>query len=474
MILQFMIHILKKIKGNTKPPMREDLTKGDIPTLVKRIAIPASIGFFFSTMYNIVDTFYAGMISTEALAAMAISFPVFFIIIALGSGISTAASALVSNALGAKNEEKAKEYAGQSISFAIIASLVITIAGLISAPTLFRILGAEGAYLDLAVSYISIIFMGSIFFLILNVMNGILIALGDTKTFRNLLIGGFFLNLILDPWFMFGGLGVPAMGIRGIALATIVIIGINATIITIKVLRTNLIDVEHLYALIPRAKPFKEILRQGFPASLNMMTIAIGIFVITYYLAQFGSEAVAAYGITTRIEQIALLPTIGLNMAALAIIGQNNGARKIARIRETLLVSLKYGLGIISVGAVIMFAIPGVFLRIFTSDPEVIDIGITALRIAAITSWTYVAIMIITSALQGMKRPMYAFYIGVFRQIVGPVILFYIAINVLATGIVGIWWGIFIVNWIATIITVIYMTHVFKKRVRKLKAIGEV
>ena len=466
-----MIHYIKwflrRLSNGHKPPAREDLTKGHIPTLVKRIAIPASIGFFFSTMYNIVDTFYAGMISTEALAAMSISFPVFFVIIAIGSGISTASSALISNALGARKEEKAKEYAGQSISFALIASFFITIIGLMSSPALFRILGAEGTYLQLATSYISIIFMGAIFFFILNVMNGILIALGDTKTFRNLLVMGFFLNLILNPWFMFGGLGIPAMGIKGIALATIVIIALNASIITVKVLRTKLIDVEHLHALIPRAKPYKEIVHQGFPASLNMMTIAIGIFVITYFLAQFGSEAVAAYGITTRIEQIALLPTIGLNMAALAIIGQNNGAGKLNRIRETLFVALKYGLIIISIGAVVMMAIPSFFMRIFTSDPTVIEVGVTALRIAAITSWTYVIIMIITSALQGMKRPMYAFYIGIFRQIIGPIAIFYTAVNIFAFGIVSIWWGIFVVNWLAAIVTIFYMMHVFTKKVRK-------
>jgi len=155
-----------------------DLTRGGVGVHLRRLAIPASIGFFFNTMYNVVDTLYAGFISTDALAAMAIGFPVFFVIIALSSGISTGCSALISNALGSKKQTLAKRLASQSFSFGIITSFVLMIAGFVSAASLFRILGAEGAYLNQALEYIRVIFIGMPFFLLLHVLNSMLIARG--------------------------------------------------------------------------------------------------------------------------------------------------------------------------------------------------------------------------------------------------------------------------------------------------------
>ncbi len=200
-----------------------DLTKDPIPGLVRKIAVPASIGFFFNTMYNVVDTFFAGFISTDALAALSISFPVFFIIIAMGSGISQGGTALIANALGEKDQAKAHHTCVQCLSFGAFFAVALTALGLLSAPMLFQILGASGEYLEIALDYINLILCGTLFIVIQSIANACLNAQGDTKTYRNVLIASFFLNCVLDPWFMYGGLGIPSMGIKGIALATIMI-----------------------------------------------------------------------------------------------------------------------------------------------------------------------------------------------------------------------------------------------------------
>lgn len=439
-----------------------DLTKGSIPKLIRKIAIPASIGFFFNTMYNVVDTFYAGLLSTEALSAMSISFPVFFIILAFGSGISTGASALISNSLGEKNEKKARLYTAQSTSFGLILSVILTIIGLYVAPTLFRILGAEGSYLDLSLSYINVIFFGTVSIVMVHVLNSALISIGDTKTLRNILIIGFFMNLVLDPWFMFGGFGLPAMGLAGIALATVIIIACQVFIILYKVIKSGLLNKDSWRLLMPQKKTYIDISKQGVPASLNMMTVAIGIFVITFFLSKFGKEAVAAYGISTRIEQIALLPIIGLNMATLSLVGQNNGAKLFDRVKETIRRAQKYGLIIVTFGAFLMAVFATQLMKIFTDDAAVIEIGIVALYVAALTTWSYLILFLNTSALQGLKKPMYAIYIGLFRQIVAPLIVFSLLTPFM--GIYGIWWGVFGINWIAAIITLIYVRYVLKKK----------
>jgi hypothetical protein len=154
-----------------------------IPRLIAQLAVPASIGMFFNTMFNVVDTYFSGLISTEAVAALSLSFPVFFVILAVGFGVSTGATALIANALGAGDEHRARLYAIQSVSFSVLLSVILTLVGLWAAPALFAFLGASGSYLAIALAYINVIFLGLVFFSLNFVFNAILSAQGDTKSF---------------------------------------------------------------------------------------------------------------------------------------------------------------------------------------------------------------------------------------------------------------------------------------------------
>ncbi|MBT3568392.1 MAG: MATE family efflux transporter [Opitutae bacterium] len=439
-----------------------DLTTDPIPVLVRKIAVPASIGFFFNTMYNVVDTYFAGFISTEALAALSISFPVFFIIIAMGTGISQGGTALIANALGEKDSEKAHHVCVQCLSFGILFAIGLTILGFAFAPLLFGVLGATGDYLELALDYMNVILAGTVFFVLQSILNASLNSQGDTKSYRNVLIAGFFLNCVLDPWFMFGGFGIPALGIRGVALATVVIQILGTVYLLRKLTATKLWEGLILSELVPSSS-YKEIARQGIPASLNMVTVAIGIFVITFFISQFSTEGVAAYGIATRIEQIVLLPTIGLNIAVLSLTGQNNGAKKFDRVRETWNTTMRYGLMMMAVGGFFIFFLPKPLMTFFTDDPVVVGHGVDYLRIATITLCSYVILFQTVSLLQGLKRPLYAIIIGVYRQIFAPCLVFYLLAFQYGFQETGIWWGIFLVTWSAAIITFFYGRHTLNR-----------
>lgn len=443
--------------------MSMDITKDPIPELIRKIAVPASVGFFFSTMYNVVDTWCAKLISTDAQAALALSFPIFFIIIAMGTGISQGATALISNALGEKDHQRAQLFSLQSMSFGALFSVFLTVFGLWATPWMFRFLGAEGDYLTVAVAYMNVILLGTVFFLLQSILNSSLNSQGDTKSFRNVLIIGFLLNVALDPWFLFGGYGLPAMGIRGIALATVVIQVFGCVYLVVKLARTDLWHGFRPRCFIPQVKVFREIAGQGFPASLNMISVAVGIFVITKFVSHFGKEGVAAYGIATRVEQIVLMPTIGLNIAVLTLVGQNNGARLFGRVRETWVVSMKYGLAIMGAGGVLVFFGGEWLMGIFSSDPVVVRIGVEYLRIAAITLCAYVFLFQTVYLLQGLKRPMYAVWIGIYRQIVAPYAVFYLLAFYLDWKLEGIWWGVFWVTWSAAIVTLLYGKHVMRQ-----------
>ena len=198
-----------------------------IPKLLRDIAIPASTGMFFNTMYNIVDTFYAGLISTEALAGLSLSFTFFFIIIGVGYGFSSAIISLIGNAMGARKRLLATIYAHKGVIFIPLLGVFLTVIGYFFAPKMFMFLGASGAYLEVTTDYMNIILYGTIFFMFNFALNAILVSKGDTKTYRNTLIFGFFANLLLNPLFIYGFWIIPAMGVKGLALATVLIQFIN-------------------------------------------------------------------------------------------------------------------------------------------------------------------------------------------------------------------------------------------------------
>lgn len=443
--------------------MNSDLTSAPIPVLIRRLAIPAGTGFFFNTMFNVVDTWYGAKLSTTALAAMSLCFPVFFIVLSIGAGVSTGATALIGNALGRGSHEEARQYILQALSFALLNALALSMAGLVASPFIFEFMGAQGEYLDLAVSYMNVIFIGAPFFLFNFVMSAILNSHGNTSTYRNFLITGFFLNLALDPLFMYGGFGLPPLGLPGVALATVVIQCLGNAYLFRHLSTSGIITGFNLRELLPRRHHFQELARQGFPSALNMMTVSLGIFIITWFVGRYGQDAVAAYGIATRIEQIALLPVMGLNVSTLALTAQNYGAGHMQRIRETLGISLRYGFTLATIGTVAALLFTTQLMSFFSTDAAVVSVGVQFLKIEAFVFPAYVLLYICVSAMQGIKRPLFALWIGLYRQIVAPVAVFYLLTTLFNWGITGVWWGIFAVTWSAALIVVLYVTFILNK-----------
>jgi putative MATE family efflux protein len=415
-----------------------------------------SIGFFFNTMYNVVDSFFAGQISTSALAAMALSFPVFFIIIATSEGVARGAAALIANAIGSGDREKEAALSGQVLSLGTICAVFVTAIGLFSAEPLFKVLGASGSYLDLAMAYITPIFIGTIFFMVSSMSNSILLAHGDSRTFGKVLVAGFFLNLIFDPWFLYGGLGLPPMGIAGIAWATVLIQGLGGLYLFTTVLRRRYVTISSFHHLRPDFKIYGEILQQGIPTAFNMMSIAIGFFVTTYYLKFYGEVAVAAFGVGTRIEQIALLPAIGLSAAIVSIVGQNNGAGKFDRVRQCVRLCIKYGFYLIVAASVLLFVFAAQLVRLFTDDPAVVEVGTTYIRIVTFIQWAYVMTFIHIGFLQAVKRPIYGFVESVIRKLILPIGVFYVAVRILDVELNTFWVCGAVINVAMTFVTIVY------------------
>jgi len=426
--------------------MDTDLTQGSIRRHLHTIAVPSAIGYVFQTMFNVTDTFFAGQISTQAVASLSLTFSIFFMIIALAGGMSQGVTALIGNVLGENNKDHAKQIVMHSFILFVVLSVALCIIGLFSAPYLMKILGAKGAYLQEALAYINIIIYGSSFFIAVFFTNAILISIGNTKAFRNFLILGFFLNTVLDYWFVKGGFGLPAMGVSGIALATIIIEFIGMLYLFMHLRRT------YLLKNMPKFKFDSTILysfiKQGLPPTTNMLLMALGMFIITYFIAIFGKHVVAAYGISVRIEQIFLLPSIGINVAVLSIVSQNNGAKLYARIKETVDYAQKLGLLLWILGMILIYLFGKEFMLVFTQDPLVITAGLGYLYAAATSLYAYMLVFINISLLQGIKKPALLVYLSLARQLIIPVLLFSL-LKYLSMPLVAYWYGIVMMIWLS-------------------------
>lgn len=442
-----------------------NLVRDPIPGLIFKIALPASIGYFFNTMFNVVDTYFAGRLSTDALAALSLSFPLFMLILAVGVGVGSGTGALVANSLGEGNHRKAALYQAQAISSAAAAALMVAVPLFAALVPILRLFDAEGAVLDGAVGYMRVIYAGGIFIVLAHTLNAGLQARGITKVFRNFLVLGFLLNIGLDPLFMFGlsidagiwGISgktitiIPRLEEAGVGVATILVHIIGVGWVARALVRNGGLTGCRPADFIPRRSYVRDIAGQSIPAGLNFLTIALGAFVINYFVSRFGRDAVAAYGTALRIEQIALLPTIGLNVALSSMVGQNNGAGRIDRVKSSYHTSLLFAFGamLLILTPVIIFA--PILLGIFTDTAEVIRIGKIYLYIQVLTFFSYIVLNQSNSVLQGLKKPGMIMWVGVYRQLIAPFIVFPLFVGPAGFGLHGVWWGLVAVNWSAAL-----------------------
>lgn len=200
-----------------------------------------------------------------------------------------------------------------------------------------------------------------------------------------------------------------------------------------------------------------------------MITIALGIFVLTWFVKHFGKEAVAASGIATRIEQVVLLPVIGLSSAVLSIVGQNHGAHQPHRVREAWLYNFKMGVLLMVLGGVLVWVLRKPAMKLFTQDPIVISHGIDYLGVAALTLAAYPILFSTVFLMQGLKRPQYGLWIGLYRQFLAPIAVYSLLVFGLGWGLWGVWWGVCFVTWSAALFAIYWgnRTTILEKQASK-------
>ena len=409
----------------------------------RALAIPAAFGMLFATLYNVVDVYFAGLLSTDAQAGLAIGYQAFFVFMAVGFGLGSALSALVSNAKGSKEEGQTQVFVSQGLTFGVIATVVSMVIGWVLGQHLIALVSEPGAYRDAATGYFRWLIVALPGFFIAYGANGILQAHGDSRSMQRALMIAFFANIVLNPLFMFGIPGVwGGVGFNGIAVATVISqTGVMLFIVS-RIMQLAVMQSVALSAFRPVRACFAQITAQLIPASSAMMVMFVSGFVVQFALKEFGAHAVAGYGVALRIEQILLLPVLGMTGALLPIAGQNFGAQDYDRVRAALRFCWMTGFGIAVVATPILLFGGALAMSVFTHDPDVVRVGASYLAVDSFLFPVYMMLFSINSLLQALKKPIWTLWISIYRQGFGVAFFIWVFIGLLDFTVWGVWLGI--------------------------------
>jgi putative MATE family efflux protein len=410
-----------------------DMGKQSISRLLLRFSLPATLAMAVMASYNVVDAAFVGRLGSEALAALSVSFPIQMVFAALGIGTGIGAASLISRSLGAEKYESARIAAGQVIFLAVLFGVALTLTGLFFLEPVLVFFGATPDILQLTVDYMSVITSCAVLMFLLMMLNHSVRAEGNALLPMIVMIVSAVSNIIMDPIFIF----VLGMGVKGAAVATILAKGIGAVMLLWFYLsgRSALkIGLKHLR---PHWRVIVDIYKVGLPSLLTQASYNISLIVANRILGGYSHVAIAAMGIIIRLQQFAFMPVIGITQGLLPIIGYNYGAGKKERIREAMIKGFAGATILVSAAGISFFAFPGLFIRIFTGDAEVLASGIPAVRIM-VAMYPLLSIPLICgSFFQGIGKALPALIISLMRQFLlyVPLILFMPSLF----GLTGIW-----------------------------------
>ena len=422
------------INGDVK-----DLTSGSISKHLRILALPAALGMLFHTLYNITDVYFSGLLSTNAQAGLSLGYLTYFFIAAFGFGLNAAMAGLLGNAIG-KQKEHIPSLALNGLIFSIFLSCALMIFGWFVGYRILNLISEPGLYREFGLRYYYWLLLSLPAFLISYTCNGILQAQGNTVAMQRALLFAFFLNLTLNPLLIFG---IPnffdGIGFNGIAVSTVITNFFVMIFMFVSVLKTKVLPILRFWSF--EYDICAEIGKQMLPPTMSFQMIIIGVLVMQFALKDFGSEAIAGYSIALRIEQLLLLPVLGVTHALLPVVAQNFGARKYTRVRTSLFLCLKIGiLTMISAYPIIWLFSPFA-MKLFTDSSEVAEVGVSYLKIDGIILPLYAFLFTVNSFLQGLKRPAGIFWIGFLRQGVGSAFFIWIFISVFRFDYWGVWYG---------------------------------
>ncbi|RLG15811.1 MAG: hypothetical protein DRN71_00300 [Candidatus Nanohalarchaeota archaeon] len=444
-----------------------DITNGNIKSTLIALSTPVIISMALQTAFNIIDAIFLGRLSADALAAISITFPVIFFIIAIGAGIGIGVTSLIARYIGKNQIMDARQSATHGLILSAIISIVTTALGLYYIEQIFTFMGAETAVISLAKSYMTIIIYNFIIILTVFILNSILHGEGDTLTPMKALVISVSLNIILDPILIFGYWIIPPLGIEGAAIATVIsrLFGLLLILHHFIKKRAKVTPIIRGFNYLP--KIIKNILKVGIPSSLSQISMSIAFFILTSFVAKFGTPAIAAFGAANKLQTIGILPSIAIATAVITIVGQNAGLKKYDRIETTVKTAIKLLTTFMIPTAIILITFRNQFMTLFTDDKTVISLGSEFLKIVPIELIFIPTGMIIASAFQGTGKGTPQLVLTMIRLFIFCIPIAYYLAFTKAMGLTGIWWSFVIAAAMTSIISLAWFkTGSWKKETK--------
>ena len=438
-----------------------------VPKLLFNMAIPMVVSMLMQALYNIVDSAFVGMYSTHALEAVSIAFPIQNLMIAFATGTGVGINALLSRHLGEKKFEAADTTANTGLFLAICSYILFAILGLTIVRPFFSMQSDIAEVVNYGEEYLTVILLCG-FGIFGEITNERLLQATGRTVYSMITQGtGAVLNIILDPIMIFGYCGMPALGVKGAAIATVIgqcVAFILALIFNIKVNKEVNIRISKIFK--PQLQEIIKIYEIGIP-SIIMTSITSFLTVgMNLILKKFSEDAITVFGVYFKLNSFVFMPVFGLNNGMVPILSYNYGAKKHDRIIKTVRLGMSCAVIYMLAGLAVFEIMPDKLLMIFSASENVMNIGVTALRIIGL-SFIFAGIGIVSSTVfQSIGNPLHSLLISVLRQLV---IILPVAYFLSLTGSVSnVWWSYPIAEVASFILSVFFLRKTFKKLNREV------
>jgi len=413
------------------------------------MTVPVMYGIFMMMLQAFADAYFIGQVGDRALAALSFAFPVLMVITSVAIGLGAGTSSVVARAIGADDDRRARRLATDSLLLSFLATSVIAIIGALTIDPMFTLLGAPESMLPLIRGYMFYLYLGVPFLVIAMVGLASMRATGDTRLPSKLMVVAAIINVVLDPLFIFGLGPAPEMGLNGAGLAALVSrLFICAATLYYMRFRTHTLSFKPP-EFQEMMSSWRDILHVGIPAAGTNAIIPAATAIVTAMLARHGPEAVAGFGVASRIESLTLVVFYALSAVIGPFVGQNMSSGKADRITHSLYLCTLFCLGVGLAMAALLAGLSGFLPGLFSDSAEVTRVTRLFLWIAPISYGTYGMVMVMNAAFNGLGKPIPAVYISIARMLVIYVPVAFVLDRVI--GIPGIFIGYAVANVVAGI-----------------------
>ncbi len=421
--------------------------EGPIGVALVRLAIPISLGNLLQTGYQLTDAFWVGRLGAAAVAAVSVSFPVMFLVIALGAGFGIAGATLSAQYMGAGRQDMVNHVAAQTMLMVLVTSAVLGAAGYALAPYLLELLDVAPDVYTGALGFMRVSFVGVIFIFLYAMFQALMRGVGETRMPLMIVLATVILNFLFDPLFIFGWGPLPPQGVMGAAFATLTTQALAAALGMVIFLRGR--HGIHLSwrGFMPDPVYIRRAFALGLPGSIELSVRGIGPMLLSFLVAGFGTVTLAGYGVGTNILQFVTIPAMGMSMAVSTLVSQNMGAGNIARAARVTMLGAMASFSILTaVGIVAYIFAPNLVAFFVPRAPDVISEGAQFIRIMCL-AWGGVGVQLcIVAAFRASGNMLNAMVIALVSQFMFQFPLAYILSKHTSLQILGLWWSFPITN----------------------------